>query len=384
MGIMTRVRLAAALTFAIAIIARADSGGNDSTSPQSVLDKLGLTQSDVWLVLPYESGVHDGVGKVKREAETVHVETTSRRDLRFEIQGDKHNTETLLGDLVAADSEINRLIATRQRTSTDDPNYSELTDMYNAALKRRDSISEQVNDEEKAENDAETRLGQVADSRAQYVNLVMDIATQAESVAKTYASLAQDRQLAQAIASENTSENTGASPMLKLGPSPTFSADLNFLRTAVKDVVDSPIPVRRDLDTNELYVQAVINGNTSIEMIWDSGADQVTLSADTARQLGIRFTDQDPAVEIGTAGSNTIKVHESTLDSIRLGGFTVRDVPCFVLPDSSGGHADDLLGDTFQTHFVSRMDQRSQQLQLTPADSSVLVGAIPHPLAQTR
>jgi len=380
MGIMTRARLVAALALGIAIIARADPAGSDSTSPQSVFDKLGMTQSDVWLVLPYESGVHDGVGKVKTEAETVHVETTSRRDLRFEVQGDKHNIEGLLNDLVDADRQINRLIATRRRMSTGDLSYPQLINMYNAGLKRRDSLSQQVSDQEKAKDDAETRLGKVPDSRAEYVNLVMEVATQAESVAKAYAALSQDRQLAQAIASTNTT----ASPLLKLGPSPTFSADLDFLRKAVKDVVDSPIPVRGDLDTDALYVQAVINGTVTVEMMWDSGADQVTLSADTARQLGIRFTNQDPTVEVGTAGSDTIKVPQATLASIRLGGFTVRNVPCMVLPDSSSGHVDDLLGDSFQTHFVSRMDQRSHELQLTPVDSSVLVGAIPHQLAPTR
>lgn len=371
---MMRARLISALALGIAIIARADPAGSDSTSPQAVFDKFGLTQTDAGLVLADESGVHDGVGKVRQEAETVHVETTSRRDLRFEIQGDKRNIESLLNNLVSADTQINRLIATRRRMGADDPNYPQLIDMYNAALTRRDSLSQQVNDQEKANDDAQTRLGQVTDSRAEYVNLIMDVATQAESVAKTYTALSQDRQLAQAIAAANTT----ASPPVKLGPSPTFSADLDFLRSAVKEVVDSPIPVRGKPDEDALYVQAVINGTVKVDMIWDSGADDVALSADTARQLGIRFTDQDPTLEVGTAGSDTIKVHEAMLDSIRLGGFTVRNVRCIVLPDNSSGHVDDLLGDTFQTHFVSRMDQRSHELQLTPMDSSVLVGAIPH------
>jgi clan AA aspartic protease (TIGR02281 family) len=377
---MTRARLVAALALGIAIIARADPAGSDSTSPQDVFDKLGLTQSDVWLVLLYESGVHDGVGKVKQKAAAVHVETTTRRDLRFEIQGDKHNMVTLLDELIDADTQINRLIATSRRMSPDDLNYPHVIDMYNAALHRRDSLSQQVSDQEKAEDDAETRLGQVPDSRGEYVNQVMEVATQAESVAKTYAALSQDPQLAQAIASANTTD----SPQLKLGPSPTFSADLDLLRKAVKDVVDSPIPVQEGSDVEGLYVKAVINGTVTVDMVWDSGADVVALSANTAAQLGIRFNSHDPTFEIGTAGSKTIKAHEAILDSIRLGGFTVRNVPCIVFPETSSGRADDLLGDTFQTHFISRMDQRSHQLQLTPADSTVLVGAIPHQLAPTR
>ncbi len=370
---MTRARLVMALALGFAITARADPAGSDSTSPQDVFDKLGLTQSDIWLVLPYESGVHEDVGKVKHDAETVHVETTSRRDLRFEIQGNKHNIQRLLSELVDADTQLSQLIATRRRVSTDDPIYPQVIDKYNAAVKRRDSLSQQVDDQETGEDDAKTRLGNVPDSRAEYVNQVMEAAAQAESVAKAYAALFQDSQLAQAIASTNTT----ASPQLKLGPSQTFSADLDFLRRAVKDVIDSPIPVHEGSNTDGLYVKAVINGAVTVDMVWDSGADVVSLSADTARQLGIRFDSHDPTVELDTAGTKTIKAHEAILGSIRLGAFTVRNVPCIVFPESSGAQADDLLGDTFQTHFVSRMDQISDQLQLTPVDSSVLVGAIP-------
>jgi clan AA aspartic protease (TIGR02281 family) len=373
MSIMMRARAIAVLSLMLAIIARADAPSTDS--PQTIFDNRGLIQSDVWLVLPYESGVHDGVGQAKQKADSVHVETTSRRDLRFEIQGDKHTIESLLDNLIDADNQINNAIATRRQMSKDDPHYGQLIDLYNAALKSRDAASRQIEDAQKDEDNAQKQLGEVPDARPEYANLIMDTATQAESVAKAYAALAQDSQLTQAIASANTT----ASPALKLGPSPIFAADLDFLRKAVKDVIDSPIPVRRG-DNNELYVQAVLNGTVTQEMMWDSGADLISLSAETARQLGIHPTDHDPEIEMGMAGGQTVKVREVILDSVRLGGFTVKNVPCVVLPDLPHGHADDLLGDTFQTHFISRMDQRTQQLQLTPADSSVLVGAIPHDL----
>jgi clan AA aspartic protease (TIGR02281 family) len=368
-----RTQLISILALGIAIIARADPAANDTPSPQGVFDKLGLTPADAWLVLKGETAVHDGVTKVKQEAQTVHVEATARRDVRFEIQTDRHDLETLLGKLVNVDTQINRLIATRQHTNPSDSDYPRLIDMYNATLRGRDAISAQITGVTKAEEDAQTRLGNMPDSRPEYVNEVVSVAAQAESVARTYAALSRDRQLGQAIADVNAT----ASPPLKLGPGPTFSSDLEFLRGAVKDVIDSPIPVRGKKDDDSLYVQAVINGTATVDMVWDSGADLVALSAATARQLGLRFSDNDPTLEVGTAGTETIKVHMATLGSIRLGAFTVRNVRCIVLPDNPGGRVDDLLGDTFQTHFISRMDQRSHELQLTPVDSSVLVGAIP-------
>ena len=371
-----RARLVAIFTAVIAVVARADAPAGDAQSPQSIIASHNLLQSDQSLVLPEEQAVHEGVAKVKQLAQTVHVETTSRRDLRFDIQQDRHDLVSLLNDLVSSDTQLLRYIGAAQHTRTDDSQYQQIIDLYNATSQRCNSLLDQINAKQKALDDAFARLGQVPDSRAEYDNAVMDVATQGESVAKTYSALSKDPAVVQAIASENASSAT----LVKLGPTSAFAADLELLRKDVKDVVDSPVPVRFDRDAGDLYVQAVINGNVHAEMCWDSGASLVLLNADTAKQLGLRLTDQDPQVEMEMAGGVSMKVHVTMLDSIRLGGFTVRHLPCMVLPDNSKGHPDNLLGDAFQSHFISRMDQRTQQLQLTPADPSVLVGAIPHDL----
>jgi clan AA aspartic protease (TIGR02281 family) len=360
--------LAAALTFAAAIVTRAD----DPASPDPIFANRGLTTSDVWLVLPAETDVHNAVWKIKQKAQTVLTETTSRRDLRFQIQKDRHDLESLIDNLVAADRQIDRLIATRQHMSQDDRDYNLVIGMYNDALTRRDSIADRINSTRHDMDDSQTKLDQVLNSRGDYSNSVMDAAAQAESLAADYARLSQDNELTTALAAANAN----AHPPLKLGPSGVFTADLEYLRKAVKDVVDSPIPVRRG-ENSELYVQAVLNGKVPDEMIWDSGADVILLSAETARGLGLKLTDQNPEVDMGSADGKIHKAREALLDSVRLGGFTVKNVICFVLPDTGNGHETDLLGDTFQTHFVSRMDQRSQQLQLTPIDSSVQVGPTP-------
>jgi clan AA aspartic protease (TIGR02281 family) len=359
------------LALSLAIAVRADAQA-DATSSEGVFASRGLSLWGAWLVLPQEKGVHDEVGEVKKMADTVHRETTSRRDLRFELQSGRHNLETLVDSLVAADNQLNKLIYTRQHMSKDDTSYPALIEMYNEAGQHRDAITSQIDKQQKAIDDATTRLGQVPDSRVEYLNKVMDVATQAESMAKTYVGLAKDQDLAGAIAKVNAD----AHPPVKLGPGPAFASDLQFLRKAVKEIVDSPVPVQRG-DDNEIHVQAMLNGTVPVEMIWDSGADLVLISADTAKQLGLKFTHHDRTIDMISADGSATKVKDVLLDSVRVGGFTVRNVECFVLPDTPGSHPLELLGDSFQTHFVSRMDQRSQQLQLTPIDSSVLVGAIP-------
>src|ERR1700722_9592513 len=90
-----RLRMIAALTLVIAMVGRADTSANDSPPPDTVFANRNLTVSGICLILPDESQVHDGVASVKQKAQTVHVETTSRRDLRFDIQKDRHDLEGL-------------------------------------------------------------------------------------------------------------------------------------------------------------------------------------------------------------------------------------------------------------------------------------------------
>lgn len=45
------------------------------------------------------------------------------------------------------------------------------------------------------------------------------------------------------------------------------------------------------------------------------------------------MTDKDPTVEATVADGRTIRAKQILLESIRLGGFTLRDVECDVMPD---------------------------------------------------
>jgi hypothetical protein len=131
-------------------------------------------------------------------------------------------------------------------------------------------------------------------------------------------------------------------------------------------------------------VQAVLNGKVTDTMTWDSGADFVSLSAETGKALGIVPTDKDPTLEMSGADGRVFPAKQIVLDSIRLGGFTMRNVDCVLLPDTGDKPAPDLLGDTFQSHFLSRLDQRTGQLQLTPIDSSVTLGPVAEPLPKLK
>jgi len=60
-----------------------------------------------------------------------------------------------------------------------------------------------------------------------------------------------------------------------------------------------------------------------------------------------------------------------TLKSIQVGMFTVNDVECLVLPKDLK-EVDPLLGDSFQSHFLAKLDQNGGELRLTPLDGNLV------------
>jgi clan AA aspartic protease (TIGR02281 family) len=349
-----------------------------ATSPESVFRDRGLTPSGFWLILPNEAGVHDGVWAIQQADEGIRGESAGRRNVRFELANGRRTLDGLEDQFIAANTQLTQSIEKGKSINQKNTDlYNQWIESNNELQGKRDVLAIKIDKEQRSLEDLKNREGEVEDSRARYISLVMDIGTKAESVAAAYTALTHDSELTTAIAQVNQASQ----PPLRLGPTPAFLDDLKFVRKCAKDVISGTVPVEKTRSIGGLHVQAVLNGKVTDTMVWDSGADVVVLSAATGRALGLTMTDRDPTIEAIVADGRTVKAKQILLDSIRLGGFTLRDVECDVMPDIPGAPAtDDLLGDTFQSHFLSRLDQRTGQLQLMPIDSSVTLGPVAEPL----
>ncbi len=168
--------------------------------------------------------------------------------------------------------------------------------------------------------------------------------------------------------------NANADQALTLGPSPEFTEDQQFLHDSAQRIVSAWVAVQKANTIGGLHVLPIINGKLTVSMTWDSGCSDTQLSPDTAAALGLDLDDKSPSIEITIANGATIKAKKAVLDSVQLGPFTLHSVECVVMEGS------DLLGNSFQSHFLSRLDQQSGKLQLTPIDSSVDIGAIGEPV----
>jgi clan AA aspartic protease (TIGR02281 family) len=340
---------------------RAD--GNDATS-DNVFQADGLLRQGNLLVLQAESDLHQRVWSLQQADEAVRGATSTHRSL---VPTETRGIETLhqLSDQFdEVDKSLDRL-----KDKKDDASI----DTYNEGITQLDEIRARIITEQEMLNGLMEREGQVEEARARFIGGVMDMQAKAGVIARTYSALANDAALKGVIARANADVD---SP-LTLGPSMQFTNDRQFLDDAAQKIVSASVAVQKTNTVGGLHVQPMINGKLAVSMVWDSGCTLTQLSSQTAAALGVKLTDQNETTESIIASGAKIKGKLALLDSVQLGPFTLHGVLCDVIEGDEV--VPDLLGNSFQGHFLSRLDQQSGRLQLTPIDSSVEIGTISEP-----
>jgi aspartyl protease family protein len=104
-------------------------------------------------------------------------------------------------------------------------------------------------------------------------------------------------------------------------------------------------------------VSGILNRDTDLNFIVDTGASMVTIPRSTAEYLGLAVDDRNPMRRVNTAGGVKY-APEVTLSSISIGGWEVNDLKALVLdiPDQPDLG---LLGLNFLNKF--RMDMNTEQ-----------------------
>lgn len=125
----------------------------------------------------------------------------------------------------------------------------------------------------------------------------------------------------------------------------------------VKFVMADPLPL----------VQVKINGGRDRFFLLDTGASEILLDSDLARQLGIKQFGS----EAGTfAGGKKSAVGHGKINSITLGDWVVKNVPVEIVntrqhaPLFGGKQIDGILGAAFFYHFLTTIDYPNGKLVL--------------------
>ncbi|HEY2156227.1 MAG TPA: retropepsin-like aspartic protease, partial [Isosphaeraceae bacterium] len=152
---------------------------------------------------------------------------------------------------------------------------------------------------------------------------------------------------------------------LTLGPSKAFLANVKLLENAEKSVLTENVPLRKE--GGIFWVDVTFNGKVTKQMAFDTGASTVVLPADFASEIGLRPGPESPEVECQVADGSVVKARASSIPVMRVGQFTVRDVPCVVMP-ASKKDVPPLLGQTFQRNFTFKFNADAGKLSLTRVD----------------
>ncbi len=167
----------------------------------------------------------------------------------------------------------------------------------------------------------------------------------------------QDEQVKTALAAIN--QRGGLK--LRLGPSPLFLSELPGIRK-LRDTVREAV-IKLTMDSGTPSANVMLNNKVSVLMTVDTGAASMTITSQTAKQLGLKINASNATIKTVNANGKVTEARLVVLESVRLGQFVVENVECWVYPPDVDGS--NLLGGTFLRNFVSRMDLAVRELHLT-------------------
>jgi predicted aspartyl protease len=155
-----------------------------------------------------------------------------------------------------------------------------------------------------------------------------------------------------------TGDEATAKQFETVGQAPAFRIEGNAPSTSLKFVMTDPLPL----------VRVRINGIREVNFLIDTGAAQVVLDPDFAKEVGV----QSFGARTGTfAGGKRASVQLGRIDSIALGDFTVRNIPVALLNTRrfsgrifGGKPVDGIIGTVLLYHFLSTLDYPNHQLIL--------------------
>lgn len=316
-------------------------------SAEEVLKDKGLRRSGSLFVL-------------KEEAEASKAIRTAQ-NLRREV-----SATMMRGKLTARGAETNKqmiVLLTQQRlqirqrmaAAASVEQYNQLVSVLNE-LGDRINLLQHGGVDAKAVEDLESAASK---ARAAYMQAVLDARNLVKTAESRYAELAEDAEVQAAL----DSLNQGRKEKLTLGPTRTHKGDVKALDALEATIQSQALTLREDNGTYR--VDVTFNNKLTKSMVFDTGASLVCLPSDYASELGLKLTDDLPAVRMQVADGRIKQGKLVKLASVRIGPFSAEDVECAVFPESSQDGVPPLLGGSFLKHFTYTLDPATGTLTLS-------------------
>jgi clan AA aspartic protease (TIGR02281 family) len=236
---------------------------------------------------------------------------------------------------------------------------------HNQLVAQINELTDRLNllHQQQADPEAKRKIDERAARRREgYVQAVLDLRQLVDDANASYAALAQDEGVRGAL----ERLNQGGKVKVSLGPSRAFQANVKLLEKAEAAVLTETVRLRRE--GGIFWVDVTFDGKVTRPMAFDTGASDVVLPADMAAQIGLKPGSDDPTVRCQVADGSIVEAKRMTVPSMRVGRFTVRDVPCVVMP-ADKRDVPPLLGQTFQRHFLLKFSPEAGTLALSKVEA---------------
>jgi len=327
--------------------------GGDAAAAKKLLEDKGLIVTSVDLRLPDEQKLTEGLKKISRD--------------RFKLTNAAKQLEAARAQVDATRQKITQLtrinVQLNARLATIAPNDVTMNNRLVGMLNANDGQIQLLQQGlEKLEEQQRTVRAGYNEVREQYVQQILDLRVLANGINSQYTKLATDGDVRKAVATLNNA--TGKTYEVAAGRT-YLSADRR-LKQLEDTVLSETINLRLE-GSDSWWVPVVINGQHTKEMIIDSGASIVALPHELALACGLEPSSQAPTITLILADGRPIQAKGITIDSLRVGKFTVEKVECGVLGPEAVA-AEPLLGMSFLREFKFELNTQKRTLTMVKVD----------------
>ena len=327
-------------------------------SPESVLKARGLKRVGSTYVLASEGEVQKRAGALKALSNRLVQAARQRAEAEQQVEGEKGMTRELLRQRVALGEQLAAIEQQIRNVGGANPEMAARNEVVIAYNGLTDQLRLLQSGQGADPRLQDRLLAEVSRRREGYIQAVLDLRQLVDAVTKSYAELANDPAVKQAL--EALGRSSKAKP--RLGPSSQFATNTKTLERIEHSVMTDAVDLRKQ--GGVFWVNATFNGKVVKPMVFDTGASLTTIPTSLAEEIGLKPSPSDPIVRCETADGTVVEARRMTIPSMRVGRFVVNDVDCAVMPGGKGNIAP-LLGQSFHRHFTYRFTSETGHLVMS-------------------
>ena len=264
-------------------------------------------------------------------------------------------------DEIISLTQANGQLNTRLSNVSSVKENNQLVGMLNANNDKMKLIDSQI---QKGEEQIKQGQVEVNSAREQFVQEVLDVRKYSDSFDENMQTLDADERFEVVKNDIETKMSIETKP---LGETKSLARLRKSLAKLESGVLTDTIPLRDD-GSGTFNATVTINGKPPIELIVDSGASLICLPQKVADDLGVVVGSDAREIIMTIADGSKIPGKLITLESVRLGKFTAKNVDCVVL-GRKAKNAPSLLGMSFLGQFKFELDAAKGELKMVSVET---------------